>query len=42
MLVSGKTRRTGVKGVSVMAENAWDLNQLWQQYLKENLVAVEN
>jgi len=25
-----------------MAENAWDLNQLWQQYLKENLVAVEN
>ena len=23
MLVSGKTRRTGVKGVSVMAENAW-------------------
>jgi error-prone DNA polymerase len=42
MLVSGKTRRTGVKGVSVMAENAWDLNQLWQQYLRENLVAVEN
>ena len=42
MLVSGKTRRTGVKGVSVMAENAWDLNQLWKQYLKENLVAVEN
>jgi error-prone DNA polymerase len=42
MVVSGKTRRTGVKGVSVMAENAWDLNQLWQQYLKENLVAVEN
>jgi error-prone DNA polymerase len=42
MLVSGKTRRTGVKGVSVMAENAWDLNQLWQQYLREKLVAVEN
>jgi error-prone DNA polymerase len=42
MLVSGKTRRTGVKGVSVMAENAWDLNQLWQQYRQKNLVTVEN
>lgn len=42
MIVSGKTRRTGVKGVSVMAENAWDLDQLWQQYRQENLVAVEN
>jgi error-prone DNA polymerase len=42
MVVSGKTRRTGVKGVSVMAENAWDLDQLWQQYRQKNLVAVEN
>jgi error-prone DNA polymerase len=42
ILVSGKTRRTGVRGVSVMAENAWDLNQLWQQYLQKNLVTVEN
>jgi error-prone DNA polymerase len=43
MLISGKTRRTGVKGVSIMAENAWDLNQLWQEYRQKNqLVAVEN
>ena len=42
MLVSGKTRRTGVKGVSIMAENAWDLNQLWQQYRQKDLLAVEN
>ncbi|MFM1995500.1 MAG: hypothetical protein RLZZ610_1017 [Actinomycetota bacterium] len=43
MLISGKTRRTGVKGVSVMAENAWDLNQLWREYCQKNeLVAVEN
>jgi error-prone DNA polymerase len=43
ILISGKTRRTGVKGVSIMAENAWDLNQLWQQYRQRNqLVAVEN
>lgn len=34
MLISGKTRRTGVKGVSVMAENAWDLNQLWREFRK--------
>jgi error-prone DNA polymerase len=43
MLISGKTRRTGVKGVSIMAENAWDLNQLWREYRQKNdLVAVEN
>ncbi|MDA8902034.1 OB-fold nucleic acid binding domain-containing protein [Aquiluna sp.] len=32
LLISGKTRRTGVRGVSVLAENAWDLRQLWQQW----------
>jgi error-prone DNA polymerase len=32
ILVVGKTRRTGVRGVSVMAEKAFDLNQLWQQW----------
>jgi len=36
MLISGKTRRTGVKGVSIMAENAWDLNQLWREYRQKN------
>ena len=29
LLISGKLRRTGKNGVSVLAENAWDLNQLW-------------
>ena len=33
LLISGKTRRTGVRGVSILAENAWDLRQLWQQFL---------
>lgn len=43
MLISGKTRRTGVRGVSIMAENAWDLNQLWREYRKSSdLLAVEN
>ena len=32
LLISGKVRRTGVRGVSIMAENAWDLRQLWQQW----------
>ncbi|MFM1767330.1 MAG: hypothetical protein RIR81_711, partial [Actinomycetota bacterium] len=32
LLISGKTRRTGVRGVSVLAENAWDLRQLWSQW----------
>jgi error-prone DNA polymerase len=32
LLISGKTRRTGVRGVSVLAENAWDLRQLWRDW----------
>jgi len=32
LLIAGKTRRTGVRGVSIMAENAWDLRDLWQQW----------
>ena len=32
LLISGKTRRTGVKGVSIMAENAWDLRELFEQW----------
>ena len=35
LLISGKTRRTGVRGVSLMAENAWDLRELWQQWLQK-------
>ena len=33
LLISGKTRRTGVRGVSIMAENAWDLKELWNQWV---------
>jgi error-prone DNA polymerase len=32
LLISGKTRRTGVRGVSIMAENAWDLRELFSQW----------
>ncbi len=32
LIISGKTRRTGVRGVSLMAENAWDIKELWQQW----------
>ena len=32
MLIGGKVRRTGIKGVSIMAENAWRLDELWNQY----------
>ncbi|MDR1767438.1 MAG: DNA polymerase III subunit alpha [Propionibacteriaceae bacterium] len=31
LVVAGKTRRTGAKGVSVQADNAWDLKELWRQ-----------
>ena len=32
LLIAGKTRRTGVRGVSVLAENAWDLRTLWSSW----------
>jgi error-prone DNA polymerase len=32
MLIGGKVRRTGIKGVSIMAENAWRLDELWDQW----------
>ena len=34
LLIAGKTRRTGVNGVSLMAENAWDLRELWSEWSK--------
>jgi error-prone DNA polymerase len=34
LLIAGKTRRTGVNGVSLMAENAWDLRELWNEWSK--------
>jgi error-prone DNA polymerase len=42
MLIGGKVRRTGAKGVSIMAENAWRLDELWDQWqLKKKLATTE-
>jgi error-prone DNA polymerase len=32
MLIKGRTRRTGPRGISIEAENAWDLRALWSEY----------
>jgi len=32
LLVAGKTRRTGARGVSVLAENAWPLSEIARHY----------
>jgi error-prone DNA polymerase len=32
LLIQGKTRRTGARGISVQAENAWDLKALWLEW----------
>lgn len=36
LLIAGKTRRTGVRGVSILAENAWDLADLWASWGAKN------
>jgi error-prone DNA polymerase len=41
MLIGGKVRRTGIRGVSIMAENAWRLDELWEQWLDKRKVAPE-
>jgi error-prone DNA polymerase len=42
MLIGGKVRRTGAKGVSIMAENAWRLDELWDQWeFKRKLATTE-
>ena len=42
MLIGGKVRRTGAKGVAIMAENAWRLDELWDQWqLKKKLATTE-
>jgi error-prone DNA polymerase len=35
MVIAGKTRRTGVRGVSLMAENAWDIRELWNNWQQQ-------
>jgi error-prone DNA polymerase len=37
MVVRGRTRRTGERGVSVLAEEAWDLKALWRTWRKGRL-----
>jgi error-prone DNA polymerase len=42
MLIGGKVRRTGAKGVSIMAENAWRLDELWERYSAKQLFSNGN
>lgn len=32
MVIRGRTRRTGKRGISIEADRAWDLRELWAQY----------
>jgi error-prone DNA polymerase len=42
LLVGGKIRRTGVRGISIMAENAWDIRDLWRDWqAKQKLKAAD-
>jgi error-prone DNA polymerase len=41
MLIGGKVRRTGIKGVSIMAENAWRLDELWNEWLTKRKEAPD-
>ena len=41
MLIGGKVRRTGIKGVSIMAENAWRLDELWNEWLAKRKEAPD-
>jgi error-prone DNA polymerase len=36
MVIKGRTRRTGPRGISIEAENAWDLRELWAEYCARN------
>ncbi len=32
MIIRGRTRRTGERGMTVQAEQAWDLRQMWEEW----------
>lgn len=32
MVIRGRTRRAGERGISIEASNAWDLRELWTQF----------
>lgn len=34
LLIQGRTRRTGPRGISIEAQNAWDLRELWEEYCR--------
>lgn len=34
LLIQGRTRRTGARGISIEATNAWDLTALWREHNK--------
>ena len=40
MVVQGRTRRTGARGVSIQADDAWDLKQLWRQWQESRAATV--
>ena len=45
MLIQGRTRRTGERGISLEAENAWDLKAMWRDWnatRASSSLAVEN
>jgi error-prone DNA polymerase len=37
MVIRGRTRRTGERGISIEAERAWDLRELWREYQSRKL-----
>jgi error-prone DNA polymerase len=41
MLIGGKVRRTGARGVSIMAENAWRLDELWDQWNAKQHILIK-
>ena len=42
LLVSGKVRRTGPQGVSIVADGCWELSQVYQQWQKYGLDGVND
>ena len=40
MLIRGRTRRTGARGVSLQAEEAFDLKQVWATFIRSKVAAV--
>ena len=35
LVIAGKTRRTGIRGVSIEATNAWDIRELWKNWQQQ-------